>query len=754
MSRRRKNARKKSKSGQLFDLEMFGVPPEHHEKFKADTMEAARKALKQFPQVVGGLKAILRDVYPPHILAAFASYSFRSYVGDRGVESREAHNDVQQYHGEFLQALALSLSPDEWGKQPVTPDKMQEVFDAMPQISGAVFGESVTSVPEGMGEVEMIIRGLQQRIKFHTLGVRNWGYFQHVVENSRKLLAPLDDGFRDTLGFGATDLLDILTAIVREYEDRQNKHFQLLRKIARGKNHRQVLRLYYRHVPDLGGTADELISNLPSSLTKQQALGMVMAHLDLRLAEISTFTTAQVSAISGLDGNTAKLVLDSISLEPGELAQKQVEYFFLGNPVWEKPIIRMGSDVFFTPIPQAALSHINRIVDNLVRVANLEASLQKRRAEFLEEELVQIVSGALPNANIQTNVKWKVGGETFETDLLVVQDRIVLIGEAKSHRLTPEGLRGAPKRVKRHIDDLVISPSVQSARLEKLIEQSKDGDKEASKLVRELGIDTSVVDRVVRFSATLDDLSVLSASETEFKKAGWLPKDHQLAPAILITDLRCITEILGNPLLFYHYLSERYYFQKSFETFGDELDFLGLYLVSGFNLAALKQENIRLASTGMSAPIDRYYESQHAGFNIPKPRAEMGKYFQSVVDRLGQQQPPGWTTVGMHLLSCADPKEQREIDRAIAKVKMVVRKHYRDPGHICSIQIRPPEDRKALVILHFFPRQLQGSLRAIAEQLVAEALDDNMIDECALISQNIDNRKSPYEAAVLVTKIA
>lgn len=298
----------------------------------------------------------------------------------------------------------------------------------------------------------------------------------------------------------------------------------------------------------------------------------------------------------------------------------------------------------------------------------------------------------------------------------------------------------------------MISPSLQSARLEKLIEDAKSGVGTAVQIVKELGIDPPVVDRVIRFSATLDDLSILGAAERDFKKIGWLPEGHQLAPTMLISDLICIVEILDNPLLFYHYLSERYYFQKSFDVLGDELDFLGLYLVSCFNLAGLQQEKMSFTPTGMSAPIDRYFESKHVGVNVPKPKVELGKCFGEVVERLSGQQPDAWTSVGMHLLSCADPKEQRQIDKDIAKIKAVVRSKFRDPQHICSLQIRPPEDRKALVILHFFPSQLEFQMRTVVENLVADAMEDGSIGSCALISQNIDNKKSPYEAAALALK--
>ena len=752
MSKKAKKRRSRKATGDLYNVSVRDFRGEDHETFKRSMIEGAKEALRQFPSAVEALTKLFKETYPPQLLACFASHSLRKYVGSAGVEPRSAYNDVQQYHVEFLQALMLTIAAEDWGKFPVTPGVVQKVYDVMPKISEAILAEGIVSTPDDLGEEELIIRGLQQRIKFHTQGVRNWGYFQDVVKITNDLLAPLDSQFKIFHGFSGQELVQVLLATVNEFEDRQNQHFKTLSKVARGKNYRQVIRLYFKHVPDLQGSPEEMISAMPTDLPKSHAISMVMSHFDLRLADCAAFNPEQIVKLTGVEEAVARKVLNAVSFAPGSLAGTKPEFFFLGNPVWDRPAVKVGDDSFFLAMPQAAFSHINRIIDRLAKEANLKEKMAKRRAEFLEERLVSVITKALPTAAIRSGVKWTVGGTQYETDLLVVQDRLVLIGEAKSHRLTPEGLRGAPKRVKRHIDDLVISPSLQSASLEKLIEDAKGGDGTAVKVVKGLGINPAVVDRVIRFSATLDDLSVLSAAEQDFKKIGWLSEGHQLAPTMLISDLICIVEILDNPLLFYHYLSERYYFQKSFDVLGDELDFLGLYLVSCFNLAGLQREKVRFTPTGMSAPIDRYFESKLAGVNAPKPKVELGKYFQAVVERLGDQQPDAWTSVGMHLLSCADPKEQRQIDKDISKIKGIVKSKFRDPQHICSLQIRPPEERKALVILHFFPRQLEFQMRPVVENLVTDAMEDGSIEACALISQNIDNKKSPYEAAALALK--
>lgn len=752
MAKAKKKTRASGNGSEFYDLSVIEVSKENREQLRADLRKGAKEALHRFPKTIEELSNILKETNPLHIMASFAAYSFWQYAGPEGAEPEKTFNDMKPYHGEFLQALLLTIPVEDWGQSPVTPKAMQKVFDIMPSLAIAILAEGIVSTPDDLSEEELTIRELQQRARFYTQGVRNWGYFQDMVRITRELLVPLDDQFANFHMFNGQELVDVLLAVFNELERRLSEHFNILGKVIRGKNYRQVIKLYFKHVPDLKGTAEEMISNMPKGMSKSRALAMVMAHFDLRLFDHAVFSPAQIAGVSGVDHDKVRAVLSAISHDPAGLTDSKPELFFLDNPVWERPGIRLNDDSYLFAMPQTAFSHISRIVARLAREANLKTRLEKRRSDFLEKQLISVMKRALPTAKIRPNVKWRLGGTQYETDLLVVQDRLVLIGDAKSHSFTPEGLRGAPDRVKKHIRDLVISPSLQSARLEGLITDAKNGNQTATELVNKLGINPSKVDRVIRFSVTLDDLLDLSAAEHEFKKIGWLPENHQLAPTILISDLGCIAEILDNPLLFYHYLSERYYFQKSFDLLGDELDFLGLYLVSCFNLAGRQQEHMRFAVTGMSAPIDRYFESLHAGVSVQKTKVELGEYFQQVVERLGERQPDGWTTVGMHLLSCADPKEQRQLDKEIEKVKAIIRKKYRDPNHTCAIRIRPPDERKALVILHFFPKQLKHQFWGVLKNLVANAMEGGDIEACALISQNIDNTRSPYETAALVTK--
>jgi hypothetical protein len=339
----------------------------------------------------------------------------------------------------------------------------------------------------------------------------------------------------------------------------------------------------------------------------------------------------------------------------------------------------------------------------------------------------------------------------FETDILVILDRVVLIAEAKSHRLTPEGLRGAPGRVRRHITEMVLDPSVQSARLKELIESAKGGDRDAIAIVTDIGIEPGIVDRVIRISVTLDDFSVLSSSEGEFKKIGWVPSSHLLAPTIQLADLMCIADILNNPISLIHYLAERDHIQKAFELLGDEMDLLGVYLDTGFHLSGLQQNASRLVLAGMSSELDRYYESLDAGIAVPKPKPRLSEYFQAIIDRLSERRMPGWTMAGFHLLSCANFAEQKKIGNKLLKLRSIVRKNFRDPEHTSSVVVQPPDSRKALVVFYLFPEKHRTSSRKSMEDMAAQVLDQKKGRTCVVFGRSTEQWTRPYEAVLIVS---
>jgi hypothetical protein len=390
--------------------------------------------------------------------------------------------------------------------------------------------------------------------------------------------------------------------------------------------------------------------------------------------------------VQAISSDLVKTVLEALSLAPGDLQAEDKEHFFLGNAVWHSPVVFLGN-VFFCALPQAIFSHIHEIMRALADKANLRTVIEDRRAAYLEAKVETLLTSAFPKATLRHGVKWRDGVTVYETDHIIAIDRTIIVVEDKSATLTAPALRGAPDRVQRHVQELIADPSDKSARLEAIIWKSKRGNADAIASLSAFDIDFSGVDSVVRLSITLDDFSVLSSAERDLKEADWISKSSSLAATTSVADLRCLIEILERPAFLIHYLMERERIQKTMEIFADEMDFLGFYLQTGFNIGSLEKQDILLALTGMSRPIDRYYESRDVGVILKKPTAEMRPYLGNLIRTMEARAFPGWLGAAIDLLRSVSPNEQKRLDRMFEKLRRNVAKNWRDPKHECSIII-------------------------------------------------------------------
>lgn len=747
--KRGRHSRNRAARNPGLEFATLEIVPEKHESFREEIREEAQRRIARIPELLEILESHLKNTTPLGILASFAVYGLSEAVDTRRLRRKVPLEDIQQHHAELLQALASAIPFRDWGRNPVTPDVMQTVFDTVEELAETFIFQRILSGQEVADEEKWTVLAVLERIRFYTFGVRNWGYFSDVVKISTELYGSLDQSFCTEYSFAITELVQVMRCVIDEFERRTSEHFDTLARIMRGKTSRELIILYWEYVPDLVGSAEEFAEALPKGASRDSVASRLMAHLDLRLPECAIFRAQEIAKLTGYPVDKVSRILRAISKPPGEFAERKVEHVFLGNPIWAAPGIDLG-DCFFFPIPQSVFSHIHSVVYRLCDEASLKEALETTRSIYLETKLGEGLAAALPGAKIRRNVKWRIGNQEFENDLLAVLDRTLVIAEAKSNRFTPEGARGAPGRLKRHVRDLVLAPSIQSKRLEDRVTEAQEGDEAAISTVRGLGIDPSSVDRVVRLSVTLDELPLLSSAELELKRIGWVPADHQLAPSMPISDLLCVIEILDNPILLLHYLIERSYFQKAFNALGIEPDFLGLYLETGLIGSKVGEQLDSLSILGMSQEIDRYFASLDSSRKLPKPKPKLSPLFRSSIAMLVQRRPAGWTTLGLHLLSCCRFGDQVALERDLAKLRKSVQRNYRNPQHKSVFHIPPLEKRRAHVVFYLYPRLLGIARKTTMQRLGHEALASSPTQECCVIAKCVDDWQVPYHAACVV----
>jgi hypothetical protein len=746
-TRKRKQKKLKKQGFRLFEHPFSRIDKE---VLKEAILSTGKKSSDKFPSLLESLLGRFSRWYPPFIISTIATYGLQAGVTDQGVSSEGIVRKIQQHHVEVLQALALTLPHAEWGSEPAPPEVIQQIIDEAIELAQAFLYRRLVAIGEERDEQQRVVLALQERLRAHTQVVRNWGYFSAVVRISKELYGALDQDLSKHFGFSATDLIEVSRALLLVLERRANKRLANLRDIFKARTTDQLVRDYYAKYPYVEGNPEEFLAGIPKGVTTQMVKYRLLAHSDIALVRLGIVDTAELAELVGRPSDVVERVLGRLSLRPGDLDGERAENFFLSNPIWISPGIEIGGGFFF-PTPQIIFSHIHPIMSSLAEAAGAKAKLDKRRAAFLETQIRSVVGRVLPDASLTPNVRWMLDGKTYETDLLGQIDRVVLIVEAKSAAVSPEGLRGAPERVKRHVRDLIVDPAEQSHRLEQVILKAKAGDPSSLGITSSLGLDPDEIDTIIRVSVTLDDFSTICSAEKELKAAKWVPEELRLALTLGLADFEIVADVLDEPAYFLHYLAERERVQKTIDIFGDELDYLGFYLETGFNISSLEEGGIALAITGMSQAIDHYYSSLDAGVQVGKPVPRVHPQLARIVQEARRRKATAWSTISLDMLRMGNADEQNRLFSELEKLRENVRKNYLNPEHLCSLVISPPTHREACVIFYVYPEILSGQRHDIVSQLAGNALTEQHRGRCIIVGRKIEAWDRPYQFIGIAT---
>jgi hypothetical protein len=739
-----KGNQKPSNGFRLRPSPFTGVDPE---ELKGALLAVAEREAEAFPKLLETMLNQLRGKYPPMLISIVVAYSLQAAVTEDG-RYETLSSDVLQHHVEVMQALAMTLTREEWGSEPVIFADANAAMETLKALASGFHYRRFKALEKERDTQARAILSLQEKVRLYTQAVRNWGNFSQVIRISRELYAPLDAAIGAKMGFSASELILTADHMVDLLEERSSERMKLLRRLFREGKPRKIAQAYYRNYPHLQGDAGQFMKALPSGATRENVIAAILQHVDLSLQDIMTFTAESVAARTGLPHEVTERILTALGKEPGAFRDGNPEHFFMSNPVWDFPVINLDGK-HFCPMPQAIFSHIFRIMHRVADEAGLLSELADRRSRYLEAKVAELLTKTFPSATLRNGTKWQAGAVQYETDHMLLVDKVVLIVEDKSAALTGRGLRGAPERVREHVKDLIEAPSEQSARLEAAVWRAKAGDIEAVTALATFGVDFSKIELIIRINVTLDDLTQLASEEDELKAAGWIRADLDLAPTMTPADLETVIDILAGPAFLLHYLAERQRVQTEGRVFADEIDLLGVYLDIGLNMGDLKAQNLDLALLGSSEPIDNYCNATDAGVTVPKPRPKLSPYYAKLVSAIEQKAPPGWTMVATDVLRSAVFDEQFRIEEALGQLKAKVEANWMDSKHECCLVIRSHVLRDTAVVFFAYPPQLAHKRNELAKEMSAKILDDGEVKRCVMILRDTSNWDEPYRAVMI-----
>jgi hypothetical protein len=730
LKQRRRRIPEKPKPGVRLLKDPFREVP--HEVLQEVIGRMGETHAAKYEETLPKLRDLMESVDPLHLLSILAAYGLFVGMSKTGKLSKQSESSIGQGDIEFAQAVALMIPIKELSAEPATPEKVQAIWDALVDLRESFSQRRLADVRRVEGREDKASLFLQEHIRINTQSVRNWGHFRQVVRTANQLYSPLDSIFKGEVGLRATELIAVFRHLVAQTESAMTERRQALRPVFAAKTIEDAAAAYYKGFPDMQGEASDLVE-----LFKARGFGLkdvysfILVHSDLRLPDMFTFSIEEVAAHVGLDMEDLRSGLQEVELSFGELGGENPEHFFLNNPIWTRPVINLGDDVFFCALPQVFFSFVFQTLDGLLGVeTDARKECSKRRAEFLEVEVEKLLVNSLPGCECVRNFKWQGSEGEFETDVIVKYSSFLLIVEAKAGGISPPALRGAPDRIARHIREQVVDPAIQSQRLADRVLHERD--KEESDESASLGLPFSVKDvqRILRLSVTLELFAAIQSSFSVLKETICVDVDFTASPTMTLADLEVVFDILPSCAERIHYLMRRNELEKTIRLWGDELDLLGLYLETGLNLGEAEVNEMNLKLMHMSRVVDEYYNAVDSGIDRRKPELKKTKWWADICKELERRAPARWIEAAVMLLNFP-VDEQHRAEKGFKQVKKNVRKNWLRPGAINTVVMSAPVWRSDAIVLLAF-RERQKEKRYILMENIAGCVFDkqNHVHKC------------------------
>ena len=715
-----------------------------HEQLRLAIEEIAGNSEEKYQEALSELRVILRKHYPLLVLSNMAYHGLRVPVDETaGISTLDSDFEIFPFHVEILQALSLQIDPDELSGEPCRPDVLAQVWDHVKTLCVAHNFRQLDPTGVDLADDEKTVALAQWLMRGKTQAVRNWGYHSQMKRIARELYRPFDARLLESRGYSASQIVDVFEAMLTGVETRQTAHHKTLRDLFRssGEDPRLLVENYHELIGLDKEKTERFIERFEVENRPLRDVGaMIIANYDLRLPDAFTFLASDIAESLGLDEESVSAILDEYALAWGALRAYETEHLHLSNPVWEKPLVKLGGGEYFCALPVSFFSFVIPCMEAVL--SPFAAAVSERRAEYLESKVAGIVKRRFPDSNVKRNFKWVENGTTYETDLIAFIDSFALVIECKSGKVTPPALRGAPGRLRRHIQELLIDPNLQSMRLKKRIEFLSTHPSETDPIRDDIGYDLERIRKVVRVSVCLEDFGAIQSSLKQLEDTGWLPADFAPCPTMNLADFETIFDILDHPVQILHYLMKRESVEASVGYLADEIDLLGLYLTTLLEIGDVKP-GVDMAFTGMSAPLDTYYNSLDAGVTLDKPRPAISPLFASIFSQLEQRNAARWTEIGV-ALNMFSPDDQRRITKMLVKLRKGVHRNWRKQGHKNMVICIPSKSSGYALGYVMFKNGNADERLNIMEHAAATAFESDHVRTAVVVGQNIDQDDVAY----------
>lgn len=657
---------------------------------------------------------------------------------------------TSNYHVELAQGFALQHQRGEFADTSLnTGDIATLIYEAADAFNARHFVRLDPSAP--LHDHLRIVA--LEHVRQHTMKNRNVGYPQHVIPIVESLFVPMEHHVRPVAGMHVRDVMAMFSTVVASLDRRASAFSQLLTAIRGPGAVATALEQQRASAP--GSWAELDLDSVAAAVQHSSPAGgreVAEAYLSARLPTIHTVTVADFARACPVGVDPAKLVglLEYWSLSFGQLSDRDAEHFFLDNPVWRKPLIRLDDDTFFWPTYRSFFCFcLDMLQDYVIETGIRKAKqLEKRRGAFLEEAVDDAFTAAFPMGKSYGGSVWKdpVTNAQYENDLLIVVDKCVFIVECKSGKADPGARRGAENSLRRAINDLLVAPSKQAQRFYDFLRENRTAHTFRTFAGEKNEVDLTGTTNFLLLGVTLEHLGAVAPHWSVFRRGGLVRPDFRSAPVVSLAELYAVFELLDGASEKMHYLTRRARFEGQFNHTGNEYDVLALYLETALNVdrAQYARKNV-IDIRGKADVLDSYFWSTWLGGHAGKPVRHLTPWWRNMINDLDQSGFEQWAISSYILLNTSFDDQllfQREFESLQTQV---MRSGEAQPSEVYPLLTGPWDERCGIVGLayrHATTPELEALLKraAIAGH---ETLGTKLV---VVLAVDVDRRRTPYDA--------
>lgn len=713
--------------------------------FKMLTEEGAKEYEKNLEELTEFAKNF--DILS--VLCFFSMYCLTTTAG--AIHSIKDDNSIAQFHVELLQALMLQS--ENKGSKPFLSEDAQKIAILLKKIPENLFNKRLGNI-KTVDDLEKNLIVNIEMFMAQNMTVRNWGYKEQVLRLTKELFEPIDDLIKEKIGLSLTSLLTMLESLLENIEGNMNSRRKIMGDIYNSSNMNEMIDLFIDYYPFF---QKEKLTKISAQYKSKEEFAKYLIFIlgDQIIYEIYSFSLEDCVRLypESVEKELINRVLQNWSYNIGELKDFPTDYIFYGNPVWEKPLIRLNENNYCWPIPGLFLSFIIELLETVfIEDERLKKIYERRRGKFLEDKIEDLFKKGFINSEIYKNLE-RID-EDGENDVLILIDSYAIIIEAKSGKISSSARRGSPERLKKEIDKLIIHPSKQAKDFAKYIKNNLLITEFTNKKKEKILIDLSNIKHVFTFSITLDLFGALASRTPVLFEAGLVDKNTEVdvSPSMSLADLETFFELLETDSEKIHYLIRRSQFDKNASYLADELDLLAFYLQTGFNIGETEFEKIYMHLYGLSQEIlDTYLVNKELDtpVQVSKPLPRRTDWWQNIIERLEERKTPGWSQMAYTLLNTSF-EDQVKFEKKVNEVKKIVDGEWMNSEHINSVILENgPKKRKELVIGYCYKNISNEKRNQIMKNNFIETIENADLDRALIIGLDVNKIKEHYPYSVI-----